>query len=162
MNKALIILLTFLATSRFTQVNSHTPKYSTILEPTNGERLLRQCSRGTPKNISGYWTLNKSDIETLERQFMRIKKIKATECCLMNGTIKTLDNFAFQYVGVTIKKKRYIYLNAFHVDSEEEFKTFYKNWTTEPIVMCDGGDYYWGALFDLDKCKFRDLAINGV
>lgn len=162
MKKEIIILLTVLVTSGFTQDNSYKPGYSTTLDSSKGERLLKQCSRGTPKNISGYWTPTQNDIERLEKQFLKVKEIKATTCCLINGTIRTLDNFGFQYIGVTIKRKRYVYLNAFTVDNDADFSTLYKNWKTDPIVMCDGGDRYWGALFDLDKMEFRDLAINGV
>lgn len=144
------------------QDNSYKPKYSTTLDLSKGERLLRQCSRWTPKNISEYWIPTENDIARLEKQFMNVKEIKATACCLINGTIQTLDNFAFQYIGVTIKKKKYIYLNAFHLDEEDDLNTFYKSWKTDPIVMCDGGNYYWGVLFDLDRLKFSDLAINGV
>jgi hypothetical protein len=162
MKKGLLILLTVITTNGFTQDNSYNPKNSTTLDSSKGEQLLRQCSRGTPKNISEYWTPTEADIASLEKQFMKVKKIKATACCLINGTIQTLDNFTFQYIGVTIKKKKYIYLNAFRLDNDDDFKTFFKNWKTDPIVMCDGGDYYWGVLFDLDKLKFRDLAINGV
>ena len=162
MKKGIIILLTILVTSGFTQDNYYKPKYSTTLESSKGEQILKQCSRETPKNISSYWTPTQNDIERLEAQFMKVKDIKANACCLINGTIRTLDNFGFQYIGVTIKKKKYIYLNAFHVDNDADFSTFYKNWKTDPIIMCDGGDYYWGVLFDLDKLKFSDLAINGV
>ena len=63
---------------------------------------------------------------------------------------------------MTIGNKRYIYINAFEINSERDFETFYKGWKTEPIIMCDGGESYWGVLFDLDKLKFKELVVNGV
>jgi hypothetical protein len=161
MKKVLIILLTILVTSAFGQDTSFEPKYSTILNADKGERLLRQCSRSIPKKISSYWTPNEVDIRTLEKHFLKVKNVTATDCCLVNGSIQTLDNSAFQYVGVTIKKKKYIYINAFYADFNE-LKSLHDKWKTEPVVVCDGGDSYWGVLFDLDSLKFRDLAINGV
>ncbi|HEY0653363.1 MAG TPA: hypothetical protein VGD65_09555, partial [Chryseosolibacter sp.] len=145
-------------TSGFTQDNYYQPKYSTILDSSKGERLLRQCSRGTPRDISAYWTPTEKDVQKIEINFKKVIKLKSP-----NGqAISNLDKFAFQYIGVTIKTKKFIYLNAFHFNSVDEFNTFYKNWTTDPIVMCDGGDHYWGVLFDLNKLKFRDLEVNGI
>jgi len=32
---------------------------------------------------------------------------------------------------------------------------------TEPVLVCDGGDAVWGALYDPATKIFRDLAFNG-
>lgn len=63
---------------------------------------------------------------------------------------------------MTINAKRYIYINAFHIDNDPEFQTMHKDWEINSIVMCDGGDYYWGALFDLDNLAFKDLVVNDL
>ena len=158
MKTILIIILTSVVTSGFTQDYYFSPKYSTTLDESKGELLLSQCSRWTPEDISGYWTPAQNDVHEIEQIFKKVYGLRTT-----NGqTIASLDKFAFQYVGVTIKRKRFIYINAFHLDNDAEFVTFYKNWKTEPVVMCDGGDFYWGVLFSVDKSKFKDLAINGV
>lgn len=161
MKKVIVILFTVLVTSAYAQDNSYKPKYATILDSSKGVRLLKQCVRWSPKRVSKYWTPTQEDIEILEKEFLKVKDIEATACCIINGSIRTLDNFGFQYFGVTIKKKKYLYINAFHVANDAAFSS-YSDWKTDPIVMCDGGDYFWGVLFDLDKLKFTDLAINGV
>ena len=117
MKTRLLILLTVLTTSGFTQDNSYCPKYSTILDQSKGELLLKQCSRRTPKNVSDFWTPTNNDIQIIERNFKKVTRLKTA-----NGqTIKILDKFAFQYIGVIIKKKKLIYINAFHLDNDNEF-----------------------------------------
>jgi hypothetical protein len=157
MGKGMIILLTVLVTSGFAQDNSYKPRYSTILDSSMGERLLKQCSRATPKDISEYWSPTRKDVQVIEARFKKVMELKSS-----NGqAVSNLDKFAFQYMGVTIETKRYVYLNAFQVDNDAGFSTFYKNWETNPIVICEGGDSYWGTLFDLDKLKFSTLEMNG-
>lgn len=37
---------------------------------------------------------------------------------------------------------------------------WYDEWETKPIIMCGGGDGFWGALFDLDTKSFSQLCVN--
>ena len=81
--------------------------------------------------------------------------------CFQGFKVKDLEKYGYQYIGVTIKKKNYIYINAFRVESEGGFERFHKNWKTEPMAVCDGGQSFWGVLFDLDTSRFSQLSING-
>jgi hypothetical protein len=116
------------------------PEFSTILDSSKGKQLLSQCSRRTPQNISGFFQLNNSDIAILEESFNKAEKD---------------TKHAFQYMGVIIGGKRYIYINAFGPDSKGK-------WKTEPVVVCDGGSSFWGILFDIEKKKFSQFSSNGV
>jgi hypothetical protein len=136
------------------------PKQYTILDSTKGKNLLRQCSRSTPQKISSFWVPSEKEIMMIDAQFLRVMDIKSKGCCLPGRKIQKLDDFAFQYIGVTIHGKKYVYVNSFYKDKENE--SLYTNWKTEPIVMCDGGDHYWGVLFDLNRLRFRNLSINGI
>ena len=165
MNKlrlGLIFYFGLILTNGLCQDHGLKPKYSVSFDIEKGSRLLKQCSRGTPDNISSYWTVTADEIKVLEDNFEKIKKLKSTDCCYPGTAIGNLSKYGFQYIGVTIYNKRYIYINAFEINSEQDFQTMYKNWRTEPIIMCDGGESYWGVLFDLDKLKFKELVVNGV
>ena len=88
----------------------------------------------------------------LELSFLRVTKLKARG----NKTISSLDNFVIQYIGVLRDKKKFIYINAFYlVDPITE------KWQTRPIVICDGGDYFWGVLFNPKTSQFLQLEFNG-
>jgi hypothetical protein len=145
-----------------TSNTSFTPEYYVVLDSAKGEGLLNQCSRSVPEKIDAYFTLSQEDIRTLEDNFLKIKKIKAKACCQTSQQVTSLEKFAFQYMGVTVGNRRFIYLNAFKVNNKVDFETFYKDWKSSPVVMCDGGDHYWGALFDLGRQKFTQLAFNGI
>lgn len=161
-NFGLVFYFTLILTTGLCQDYGLKPKYSVTFDKEKGSRLLKQCSRGTPNNISSYWTLTEDEIKLLEDNFKKIKKLKSSDCCYPGTMLGNLNKYGFQYVGVTINDRRYIYINAFEINSQRDFETLYKNWQTEPIIMCDGGESYWGVLFDLDKLKFKDLIVNGV
>ncbi|MTI19633.1 hypothetical protein E1176_01225 [Fulvivirga sp. RKSG066] len=137
------------------------PDYATALDAEAGTELLNQCSRSTPDNITDFWMVTDTEVVLLEQNFRKLTRLKSSGCCYSGVKIKSLRKFGYQYIGVTIKGKRYIYINAFHID-KNSFEQWYKNWETEPIVFCDGGDYFWGVLFDLKSEKFKDLNINGI
>jgi hypothetical protein len=139
------------------------PSFSASLDTKSGRLLLKQCSRATPKNISNFWTLSHSDIATLESNFSNISSVKAKDCCIIGMKVQNLENFGFQYVGVIIHKKKYIYINAFPLEEIAQRKkdrlTF--DPTKNPILVCDGGSAFWGALFDIETKKFSFLTFNG-
>lgn len=148
--------------SQKTAKDEFNPQYSTILESDKGAKMVEQCSRSVPDNVDAYFDLTKEDVAILENNFRKILSMKATGCCLKGWNIENLDDYAFQYIGVVINNRRYIYINAFIVESEDDFNNWYKNWETNPIVMCDGGDGFWGTLFDLENKSFLQLSVNGV
>jgi hypothetical protein len=74
------------------------------------------------------------------------------------------ENSGFQYVGVIIKGRKYIYINAFPLAEVDPNKT--NRPTFDPsksaLIICDGGSAYWGALFDITTKQFSFLSFNGV
>ena len=40
----------------------------------------------------------------------------------------------------------------------EKIKSF---WREKPVNPCDGGNHFWGVIFNLETLKFEQLAING-
>lgn len=138
------------------------PLYSTVLASENGDKMMNQCSRSVPENIDKYFDLTKENIELLESNFRKILAIKSTGCCFNGWEVENLENYGFQYIGVEINNRKYIYLNAFIIDGDDDFTNWYKNWKVAPIVMCDGGDGFWGVLFDLETQNFSQLSINGI
>ena len=158
-----MFIVLFLSGTIFSKAQdySYKPEYSTVLDSTFGKVLLHQCSRATPKSVKKNWNPTKDDIEKLEKNFKKVLELRATVCCIIGLPVPSLDGYAFQYLGVTINKRKYIYINAFANGSEEPNKSF-KNWEFEPVVVCDGGEHYWGVLFDLEKLEFSQLSFNGI
>ncbi len=146
----------------YSQKNKFVPKYSTIILSNKGADMLRQCSRAAPDTVDSFFNLTSNDVQKLENNFKKVLKIKAKDCCLLNGMIKNIKNYCFQYVGFVINNKKYIYINALQMESVQDLKTIYKDWKTSPIIICDGGNSFWGVIYDLETGLFTQLSINGV
>ena len=133
------------------------PAPVTILDAKAAKPLLSQCSRASLKDVKGFWTPSDSDMKKMASSYPRLLSMRAKACCWKGGKLKTLHPFALQCMGVVIRGKRCIYVNAFPLDSLEPTE----DWKTEPIRICDGGADYWGVLFHVDTQQFSDLAFNG-
>src|SRR5262249_25940635 len=65
-----------------------------------GPAMLKQCSRATPRYVSGFWTASQADIADMENNLFKIDSLIATECCVIGAKIEDSKNYAFQCVGV--------------------------------------------------------------
>jgi hypothetical protein len=78
-----------------------------------------------------------------------------------NGHKLMLSDSYRQYIGVISHGKKLIYLNAFDksilTDSAE-----HRDWRTKALIICDGGDAFWGVEFDPADNTFHNLQFNGV
>lgn len=140
------------------QQASYIPKYYALVVPTNGN--FKQCSREVPEKMKSFWAVEDSDVIILHENLKKITTLKAELCCQTNGIIQSLDKYVFQYFGVTINRKRFIYINAFPI-SDLKDKEIKARWKSSIVSVCDGGDYFWGVLFNLETKEFEQLAING-
>ena len=139
------------------------PKYKSIISLEKGNNLLNQCSRSIPENIDGFFDLSENEVNEIQNNFKKIYKLKSSGCCIKKVKIGDLNQFAFLFIGVIIKGEKFIYINAFYWDEKGNIIDINSDvWKTKPIIVCDGGTYYWGVLFDLKRKKFSQLSFNGV
>ena len=162
MKKILIFIFLFTQIQvSFSQESGFEPEFYTKLILESGKIIReKQCSRAVPKKMRKFWVVSDDDIRLLHGHLSDVTELRAELCCQTNGIIENLDNYAFQYIGVTIKQKKYIYINAFHRMElkNEKIKSF---WREKPVNPCDGGNHFWGVIFNLETLKFEQLAING-
>jgi hypothetical protein len=125
---------------------------STVLDARHAEEVARQCSRAS-YTIKGSWTPTEADVRLLERHLPDLLSLPSTACCVPDASIGDLGRYHRQYVGVIIGARRLIYVNAFPLGQSED--------PSAPLVACDGGTSFWGALFDPETATFSDLAFNG-
>ena len=104
-----------------------------------------------------FWNLTKADSDILEEYFNKLLGTKSKA----GNRIINLRNYAYQYVGVTIARKNYIYINAFQLKPNKTVQEDHPIWKTSPVKACDGGSMFWGALFDLETKEFSQLTFNG-
>lgn len=157
-----LLPLFLITTNVSSQSQKFVPAHSAILSSEKGTALLKQCSRPTPSKVKRYFDLTAADIQALESNFKKILHKKATDCCLVGIEVTDLEKYCFQYVGVVIKGKKYIYINAFSFSgTEQELADRFGNWKVDPVIICDGGAGFWGALYEIKTAFFTKLSFNG-
>jgi hypothetical protein len=73
---------------------------------------------------------------------------------------KHFSKYRRQYRGFINKDGHHILsINCFLLDKDDVHEFDY--WLKEMVLVCDGGEYYWGISFDLDTNSFFNLHING-
>jgi len=121
-----------------------------VLSPTNGAALLQQCSRSTPQDVDGFWKPSVAEISDMENRLVLF--LKRTSPSIL------LSDFRRQYVGFSRAGKRYIYGNFYRASLPLRLK----DETIEPVIVCDGGQSFWGVVFSIDTKEFQEMAFNGV
>ncbi|AHM62935.1 hypothetical protein D770_23450 [Flammeovirgaceae bacterium 311] len=157
----MVLILVCICSSSFSQTNKFIPEFSTALSSDVAPDILKQCSRSVPGNVESYFDLKDVDIQRLESDFRKVLSVNPDGCCYP-GKIGNLKKYGYQYAGLVINNRRYIYINAFYLDSKEDLERFHKDWKTLPVIVCDGGESYWGALYDIENGSFSQLYMNGV
>ncbi len=115
----------------------------------NTKKLLRQCSRSTPKYDETFYPPLKqvrNCLKHLQLDNSIIKSLRAP-----------LSDYHFQIVGFYYNGNKYLYLNCFK-------KHFYKLYLfrKRPLMVCDGGPNFWGIVYDIEKNVFKDISYNGI
>ena len=114
------------------------------------------CSRPGLPAVEATWTPSEDTLALMERRFGRLKRLRAEGCCMIGASIGDVNDFYRQYVGVVVRGRQYVYINAFPIDADLKLGS-------EPVKnICDGGSGFWGVLYDVDSGSFIDLAFNGV
>ena len=156
--KILIIAICALSCSLVTaQDYSFNPSKKTILDASKGEGLLKQCSRQAPQKVKSFWNLTDAEVTGVEKYFKKIANLNPERIPPYNKILDSLENYSYQYIGLIINKKKYVYINAFKSSLEWKFK----DWKIEPAKACDGPTSFWGVLFDLEKLEFKEFNTNG-
>lgn len=141
--------------------NSFVPAYSTILKADKGKAIMAQCSRSIPEGVTDYFDLTDADVAKLDSNFKKVLYIKSEGCCIVRSSVKNLDKYAYQFIGVIVGKQKFIYINAFAIDNSKNPVQLKAGWQENPVIVCDGGSSFWGAMFKISDSTFSELAING-
>lgn len=143
---------------------------SALLKGEEAKALAKQCSRDSPSDFTDTWVPPPEIISEMESRFDRISKLKA-ECCIRGVKIEKPNDWYMQYAALVWKGKKVIYINAIGRDkptalSVDDNWVFSESpgerWRSSAVTVCDGGEAYWGVIYDTETREFSDLAVNGV
>ena len=150
-----------LETGEFTQFDFNTTGDRVILAPGPETVIDNGCGRCTPFSVEEYFMLKNEEVCILESNFYKLEEL-ISHGCYYSGYSIAFDGyypFAYQYLGVNIDMRKYIYVNALSIF----YKTIYNDypgWTKEYAHGCDGSLNFWGVLFDLENLTFSNLEFN--
>jgi hypothetical protein len=129
---------------------------------------MKQCSRDTP-HATGAWTPTTAQLLELESQLPQLATL-ATQQGISPSIGDRTASFR-QYLGVIVDGHRFIYVNAAvpkekpakvaHIASKSTGTPFQAEAEPEPIIVCDGGNHFWGVLYDPETQQFSQLKTNG-
>lgn len=130
------------------------PPEAAILPGDQAAALLRQCSRAAPARGDATWRPGEAEIAALEAAL-------AAALTARGGPGRPDWSHAprgwlRQYVGIVRGGRRYIYGNFFRFAGEPP-----PNWTTRPMIVCDGGPNFFGVEYDVAARRFTHFAFNG-
>ncbi len=135
---------------------------STVLNADEAKLVTSQCSRAGPEKVEGVWVPSKSDIEALEKHLNLLKQLESTACCMRGKIEGRLSQYQLQYAGIILGGRKLIYINASPADFDKKMSRVTGERRSGPVLVCDGGKNFWGAIYDPETQSFRDLAFNGV
>lgn len=156
----------------------------TVLDGRHAQLLSQPCSRAKPPKFQDTWQPREADIKDLEERLSLLQQLKSSLCCHPGGRVKNVHAYYRQYVGIVVNGRKLIYINAIEIRSLtenqsnaevlcREFRAHYSDcvrnlnhasdrWRQQPITACDGGDSFWGAIYNPETKDFSDLAFNGA
>ena len=120
-----------------------------VTRPLVAAQVIDTCSRPGPASldggVTGYWAPSRAQVDQLEAALDQLA-----------GQIADPRASGRQYVGIENGSRRLIYINAFKLPD-----TAGLNPAREAVRVCDGGEGFWGAIYDPAGNSFSHIERNG-
>jgi hypothetical protein len=137
------------------------PRY-TILEAHHAKAVSLQCSRANPPAFRTTWKPGAAQIKALEDNWDALRETAPALCCNNRARVGDIGDYYRQYLGIVVGDRRLIYINAFESRFLDRVETRKGRWRRMAMVICDGGESFWGAVYDPATGTFSELAFNGM
>lgn len=118
----------------------------------HGAALFKQCSRAAPVPTGRLWLPGRAQLQKLENDLLIYlrKNPYAAAVLIQDG------KYRGQFIGFTRGGERLIYASfaaGFAVQEEGN---------GEALIVCDGGNAFWGIVYHPAKRQFSELKVNGA
>jgi hypothetical protein len=150
-NRACICFAFLAILIRVVVASENASAHWTILPTSEGKQLIGQCSRECPYDATSFWRPSASEIAAIEQRLPALLRGSGHEI--------NLSQSYRQYLGIVRAGRKLIYLNAFDSRTWADYRT---SWRNKALIICDGGDLFWGVEFDPATKTFQHLAFNGA
>ncbi|TET38037.1 MAG: hypothetical protein E3J72_04190 [Planctomycetota bacterium] len=108
---------------------------------------------GQLKSVKKSWTPKEKDIKKLEAKLEQYLMGNPPEKA--PKLHEKLSEYKRQYTGITVEKKKRIYVNLFR-----DPKGKHKNWKRRPVIVDGGGADYFEIQYDIKSGEFSDLHVH--
>lgn len=123
---------------------------STVLDAGEALKAVKQCSRPNP-SYDILRLLPASDIRLTNENLGKLALMKDRD----GRVARPLNEYVYQYVGIVDKGVNKVYVNAIMPPPDQII------WQKQALIMCDGGDRAFGAVFNPQSKSFSNFEING-
>lgn len=117
-----------------------------------GAALFKQCSRSAPVPDGPLWQPERAQLQQLQRDLQEYLQKTPTAAA---NLIKD-GKYRGQFIGFIRGGQRLIYASfaaGFAVQEEGN---------GEALIVCDGGNAFWGIVYHPAKRQFSELKVNGA
>ena len=116
--------------------------------------MLKQCSRDAPP-ADAAWQPMEADVDAMEAVLPRaLARFPQAHEVDFSGL---LVKWQRQYVGLVWGGRRFVYGNYFPIDDTNKLA----EWRRRPMIVCDGGAPFFGAVFDVAAKRITRIDFNG-
>jgi hypothetical protein len=124
----------------------------TVLPESAAKEATRLCRGGFPK-FDGTWRPTAAAVKSIESHLVGVSHLSAAS----GARVEHPKQYYRQYIGIVVGKRKLIYVNALCGSPVSRASLKHKRL----VDMCDGGNCFWGAVYDVATQQFSDLRING-
>lgn len=124
--------------------------YTGVIVPLDRAPIFRI---GYGNTASGWWLPNAEQIAELEASLPGYLLTFSFES--IPSVADKIGTYQRQYAGLVVEGRALIFVNALCTDPTDG------RWTSEPVVVDDGGDCFFQVYYDPSTGGFRELSING-
>jgi hypothetical protein len=139
------------------------PPEAVILPRSTVATMLHQCSRSAPRPGEATWQPAESDVAALEAALpaalMSRPEIRVEHYSSEPIWARFPQGWRRQYVGIVRGGRHFLYGNFYSGESAAD--SMGDRWRREPVLICDGGPYFFGAEYDVEAGRFTQIAFNG-
>lgn len=139
------------------------PERGAIVPVSAGAELLHQCSRPAPDSaaLDGFWAPSPPQVAAFDSALAPLLRSRLAAAASDVRPAAPISAYYRQYIGLELGGKRVIYANGFRGSAMQLIGERADAWRTGAITACDGGDAFFGAVFDPVSRTIVRLDFNG-
>lgn len=130
----------------------------TILPRSEAEKMRQPCTRPFPEGLAEWWRPSEAEVERAEKKLPAAIDAAFARLLHAEDRRRRPERYYRQYAGFLRNGKRVLYVNGLW--DETAGNDSLRSRTTYG-GMCDGGTYFFGAVYDLEKDAFDSFFFNG-